>query len=72
MIAGTFLLFLGLSGLALRGRTAEAESDAAPRDRELFKAPAVESTEEFYNSVAKDPKTGLPNLSTIPRNCYFV
>jgi hypothetical protein len=56
MIAGTFLLFLGLSGLALRGRTAEAESDAAPRERELFKAPAVESTEEFYNLVAKDSK----------------
>ena len=56
MIAGTFLLFLGLSGLALRARTAEAESEAAPRERELFKAPTIESTEEFYNLVAKDSK----------------
>ena len=54
MIAGTFLLLLGASGLALRRRSVEAESDEAASERDLFKPPAYESPDEFYNLVAKE------------------
>jgi Transposase len=60
LIAGTFLLLLGLLGLALRRRSVEAKADAAASERELFKPPAYESPEEFYNLVTEEkPKDRL-------------
>lgn len=56
MIAGTILLLLGASGLALSRRSVEAASDEA-NEQDLFRPPAYESPEEFYNLVArKEPE----------------
>lgn len=55
IIAGTLFLLLGLSGAALRRQQSdEAESDVAASERDLFKPPAYESPEQFYNLVAKE------------------
>ena len=51
MIAGTFLLLLGLFGLAVRQRGVEAEPDAVAIERD-FKLRADESPEAFYRLVA--------------------
>ena len=60
MIAGTFLLLLGLLGLARPRRGVEARPDATARERQPFKPPAYESPEEFYSLVAKEkPKDRL-------------
>ncbi len=54
MIAGTLLLLLGLLGAALRRRSVEAKLNLAASQRTLFKPPAYESPEEFYDLVAKE------------------
>jgi hypothetical protein len=62
MIAGAFLLSVGASGLALSRRSVEAESDETASERDLFKPPAYESPEEFYNLVAKEKPEGLSEV----------
>jgi len=62
MITGTLLLLLGASGLALRRRSVEAESDEAESERDLFKPPVYESPEEFYNLVAKEKPEDLSEV----------
>ena len=56
LIAGTLFLMLGLVGLALR-RSIEAKPNEAASNRDLFKPPAYESREEFYDLVAKEKPT---------------
>jgi hypothetical protein len=55
LIAGTLLLLLGLSGAALPRHSVEAHFDLAASQRDLFKPPAYELREEFYDLVAKEP-----------------
>ena len=59
MSAGAFLLSVGASGLALSRRSVEAESDETASERDLFKPPAYDSAEEFYNLVAKEKPKDL-------------
>ena len=59
MITGAFLLSVGALGLALSRRSVEAESDETASERDLFKPPAYDSAEEFYNLVAKEKPSDL-------------
>jgi hypothetical protein len=57
MIAGTLLLLLGFSGAALSRPGVEVKPDLAASERGLFKPPAYDSSEEFYDLVAKGKPT---------------
>ena len=56
MIAGAFLLMLGLAGIALRPRSVEAEPNAIASEQEPTEPEADLDQVEVYNRTAKEKR----------------